>query len=110
MPADNERKVIMVTRKTRLEDRLLELMEERETLDGRLVPAREAADAARAAFEELTRDSADEGTRQRIEAALSDRLAAYKRPRSYHFLEQLPRTATGKLVRDKAALHAARSA
>jgi acyl-coenzyme A synthetase/AMP-(fatty) acid ligase len=39
-----------------------------------------------------------------VERALSTRLAAYKRPRRLHVVERLPRTATGKLVRDQAAL------
>jgi acyl-coenzyme A synthetase/AMP-(fatty) acid ligase len=34
-------------------------------------------------------------------------LAAFKRPRVVHVVEQLPRTATGKLVRDRAVLRAA---
>ncbi|MEU6237026.1 fatty acid--CoA ligase family protein [Kitasatospora sp. NPDC047058] len=38
---------------------------------------------------------------------LARRLAAYKRPRRLAFLPQLPRTATGKLLRDPAALRAA---
>jgi acyl-coenzyme A synthetase/AMP-(fatty) acid ligase len=44
-----------------------------------------------------------------IEAALASRLAAYKRPRIIHVLAQLPRTATGKLVRDTRVLRAAES-
>ncbi|WP_328990927.1 acyl--CoA ligase [Kribbella sp. NBC_01245] len=43
----------------------------------------------------------------RIEAELAERLASYKRPRSVRVLDQLPRTTTGKLVRDLAALRAA---
>lgn len=39
--------------------------------------------------------------------ALAARLAPYKRPRRLHLVDQLPRTATGKLVRDRAALRAA---
>ncbi|WP_026212204.1 class I adenylate-forming enzyme family protein [Longispora albida] len=46
-------------------------------------------------------DPAAAGT---LEAELAQRLAAYKRPREIHVVEQLPRTATGKLVRDRAAL------
>ena len=42
----------------------------------------------------------------RIQAVLGERLAAYKRPRVIHIVDQLPRTATGKLVRDRAALRA----
>ena len=44
-----------------------------------------------------------------VEAALADRLASYKLPRSYRQLTTLPRTTTGKLVRDKSALRAAES-
>ncbi|MFC9328922.1 class I adenylate-forming enzyme family protein [Kitasatospora sp. NPDC057015] len=40
----------------------------------------------------------------RIEAQLAERLAAYKRPRLIHVVDRLPRTATGKLVRDRTAL------
>jgi acyl-coenzyme A synthetase/AMP-(fatty) acid ligase len=43
----------------------------------------------------------------RIDEVLATRLAAYKRPRVIHIVEQLPRTATGKLVRDRSALRAA---
>ncbi len=39
-----------------------------------------------------------------VERAITIRLAAYKRPRRLHVVEQLPRTATGKLVRDRAVL------
>jgi acyl-coenzyme A synthetase/AMP-(fatty) acid ligase len=39
--------------------------------------------------------------------ALAAVLAAYKRPRVLHLVDHLPRTATGKLVRDRAALRAA---
>jgi acyl-coenzyme A synthetase/AMP-(fatty) acid ligase len=48
----------------------------------------------------------DPGTAGGIEQALTERLAGYKRPRVVHVVEQLPRTATGKLVRDTAALRA----
>jgi 3-hydroxy-4-methylanthranilate adenylyltransferase len=44
-----------------------------------------------------------------LEEALAARLAPYKRPRVVHVVEQLPRTATGKLVRDRSALRAAES-
>lgn len=47
-------------------------------------------------------------TAGQIEQQLTARLAAYKRPRTLHVVEQLPRTATGKLVRDQTALHTAR--
>jgi acyl-coenzyme A synthetase/AMP-(fatty) acid ligase len=43
-----------------------------------------------------------------IEERLAERLAAYKRPRAVHIVDHLPRTATGKLVRDRIALRAAR--
>ena len=39
-----------------------------------------------------------------MEREITTRLAAYKRPRRLHIVEQLPRTATGKLVRDHAVL------
>jgi 3-hydroxy-4-methylanthranilate adenylyltransferase len=39
-----------------------------------------------------------------VERELATRLAPYKRPRRLHVVEQLPRTATGKLVRDRAVL------
>ncbi len=39
-----------------------------------------------------------------LEGALAQRLAAYKRPKVIHFVEQLPRTATGKLVRAQSVL------
>jgi 3-hydroxy-4-methylanthranilate adenylyltransferase len=39
-----------------------------------------------------------------VEREITTRLAAYKRPRRLHVVDQLPRTATGKLVRDQAAL------
>ena len=42
-----------------------------------------------------------------IESALAERLAAYKRPRVVHVVEQIPRTATGKIVRDRAVLRTA---
>ncbi|MBB4950952.1 acyl-coenzyme A synthetase/AMP-(fatty) acid ligase [Kitasatospora gansuensis] len=47
------------------------------------------------------------GTAERIEARLAERLAAYKRPRLLHVVDRLPRTATGKLVRDRTALSGA---
>jgi len=42
-----------------------------------------------------------------VEAALAERVAGYKRPRTTHVLDALPRTTTGKLVRDKSVLRAA---
>jgi 3-hydroxy-4-methylanthranilate adenylyltransferase len=39
-----------------------------------------------------------------VEREITTRLAAYKRPRRLHVVGQLPRTATGKLVRDHAVL------
>lgn len=39
-----------------------------------------------------------------VEREITTRLAAYKRPRRLHVVEQLPRTTTGKLVRDHAVL------
>lgn len=42
-----------------------------------------------------------------IESLIAARLAAFKRPRLLHVVEQLPRTATGKLVRDRSALRGA---
>ena len=43
----------------------------------------------------------------RLEAELAQRLASYKRPRILHVLDQLPRTTTGKLVRDLTTLRKA---
>jgi 3-hydroxy-4-methylanthranilate adenylyltransferase len=42
-----------------------------------------------------------------VGAAISEQLASYKRPRRIHVLSELPRTATGKNVRDLAVLRAA---
>jgi acyl-coenzyme A synthetase/AMP-(fatty) acid ligase len=42
-----------------------------------------------------------------LEAELAQQLASYKRPRTLHLLNQLPRTTTGKLVRDLATLRKA---
>jgi 3-hydroxy-4-methylanthranilate adenylyltransferase len=39
-----------------------------------------------------------------VEHEITTRLSAYKRPRRLHVVEQLPRTATGKLVRNHAVL------
>ncbi len=57
------------------------------------------------AFVQLTGDA----TGAAVEAALAERVAGYKRPRTTHFLKTLPRTTTGKLVRDRAVLRAALS-
>jgi acyl-coenzyme A synthetase/AMP-(fatty) acid ligase len=48
----------------------------------------------------------DPGDAARVEQRLAGRLAAYKRPRVLHVVDELPRTATGKLVRDRARLEA----
>ncbi|MEU5948097.1 class I adenylate-forming enzyme family protein [Micromonospora sp. NPDC047465] len=42
-----------------------------------------------------------------LDKLLAERLAGYKRPRTLHLLDQLPRTTTGKLVRSVDALRAA---
>ncbi|MDI1463938.1 long-chain fatty acid--CoA ligase [Catellatospora sp. KI3] len=42
-----------------------------------------------------------------LEGELAKRLAPFKRPRELHIVAQLPRTATGKLVRDHAVLRTA---
>lgn len=47
---------------------------------------------------------ADGAEASAVEREITTRLAAYKRPRRLHIVEQLPRTATGKLVRDQAVL------
>ena len=44
-----------------------------------------------------------------VDKLLAERLAGYKRPRTLHLLDQLPRTTTGKLVRSVAALRDAAS-
>jgi len=46
---------------------------------------------------------------EQVEAGLAEQLASYKLPRTYQQLAQLPRTTTGKLVRDKSALRTAAS-
>jgi acyl-coenzyme A synthetase/AMP-(fatty) acid ligase len=43
-----------------------------------------------------------------LESELAQRLAPYKRPRTIHIVAELPRTATGKLVRAQSVLKAAR--
>jgi acyl-coenzyme A synthetase/AMP-(fatty) acid ligase len=50
----------------------------------------------------------DEKAGPGLEAALADRLAPYKRPRILHIVARLPRTTTGKLVREISALRGAR--
>jgi 3-hydroxy-4-methylanthranilate adenylyltransferase len=53
----------------------------------------------------VARDPGDVvGVRERVAAAVGVRLAAYKRPRVVHVVDELPRTATGKLVRDRTRL------
>jgi 3-hydroxy-4-methylanthranilate adenylyltransferase len=52
----------------------------------------------------------DDGARlSDIELGIAERLARYKHPRRLNVVERLPRTATGKLVRDGAVLRAARA-
>jgi 3-hydroxy-4-methylanthranilate adenylyltransferase len=48
---------------------------------------------------------ADGAQTSAVEREIATRLAAYKRPRQLHVVQQLPRTATGKLVRDQTILH-----
>jgi 3-hydroxy-4-methylanthranilate adenylyltransferase len=55
----------------------------------------------------VLRDDAELGD---VGAAMAEQLAAYKRPRRLHVLSDLPRTATGKNVRDRAILRAAADA
>jgi len=43
-----------------------------------------------------------------VQDALTERVAAYKRPRAWHAVDRLPRTATGKLVRDQSVLSSTR--
>ncbi|WP_225446953.1 class I adenylate-forming enzyme family protein [Streptacidiphilus sp. PB12-B1b] len=66
------------------------------------------ADGAIEAF--LCTEAQDAGTEADVLERIGERLAAYKRPRSTAFLPALPRTATGKLLRDATALHAAAAA
>jgi acyl-coenzyme A synthetase/AMP-(fatty) acid ligase len=48
-----------------------------------------------------------ESTPDFVRAVIESELAAFKRPRRLHVLDRLPRTATGKLVRNPAALRTA---
>jgi acyl-coenzyme A synthetase/AMP-(fatty) acid ligase len=64
---------------------------------------------AYAAMDDPT-DPTDPAVRAGLERALASRLATYKLPRVLHLVDRLPRTATGKLVRDRAALRAATTA
>ncbi|TDB79152.1 class I adenylate-forming enzyme family protein [Micromonospora sp. KC721] len=43
-------------------------------------------------------------TEETLDGLLAERLAGYKRPRTLHLVDQLPRTTTGKLVRSVPAL------
>ncbi len=52
----------------------------------------------------------DGATGPDIERLCDDRIARYKRPQTLHLLPRLPRTTTGKPVRDTATLRAAASA
>lgn len=63
-----------------------------------------AHDGAIEAFVALADGTTETGLRE----AIVQRLAPYKRPRRISVLPKLPRTATGKLVRNLAALRAAR--
>jgi len=49
-------------------------------------------------------------TADTVEAAITERLAPFKRPRRLHVLDAMPRTTTGKLVRDRTVLGQAVSA
>ncbi|GAA3463582.1 fatty acid--CoA ligase family protein [Saccharothrix longispora] len=46
-------------------------------------------------------------TAEAVRTGLAERLAAYKRPRRLHVLDAMPRTTTGKLVRDHSVLRQA---
>ncbi|MEH1016021.1 class I adenylate-forming enzyme family protein [Micromonospora sp. CPCC 206060] len=48
-------------------------------------------------------------TETALEDALAERLAGYKRPKTLYLLDQLPRTTTGKLVREPSVLRGAAS-
>jgi acyl-coenzyme A synthetase/AMP-(fatty) acid ligase len=62
-----------------------------------------AHDGAIEAFVALTAP----GSETQLKEAIVERLAPYKRPRRLNVLDKLPRTATGKLIRNVAALRAA---
>jgi len=49
----------------------------------------------------------EDGNGAAIEPAIGRELAPFKRPRRLHVLDKLPRTATGKLVRNPTALREA---
>jgi acyl-coenzyme A synthetase/AMP-(fatty) acid ligase len=55
------------------------------------------------AFVQLEGDA----TGAQVEAALAERVAGYKRPRTMHVVARMPRTTTGKLVRDRTVLRGA---
>ncbi|HET8683412.1 MAG TPA: class I adenylate-forming enzyme family protein [Micromonosporaceae bacterium] len=46
----------------------------------------------------------DLATPEDLDKVLAERLAPYKRPRRWHVLERLPRTSSGKVVRDRSVL------
>jgi len=50
---------------------------------------------------------AEQATRDELSSAVTRELAPFKRPRRVHVLPRLPRTATGKIVRDPSVLRAA---
>lgn len=52
----------------------------------------------------------DKASVSEVESALAQQLAPYKRPRDLHVLDAMPRTATGKISRDRAVLRAAAGA
>jgi acyl-coenzyme A synthetase/AMP-(fatty) acid ligase len=49
----------------------------------------------------------DDATVPAVESAMTEQLAPFKRPRRVYALSELPRTATGKVVRDRKVLQAA---
>jgi acyl-CoA synthetase (AMP-forming)/AMP-acid ligase II len=98
----------LVTIKGRLDSQVsigglkVDLTEVEETLGD--LPGVEAAvvvhDNVVTAYLQLT----EPATVAQVEAGLAERLAAYKRPRRVHALAAMPRTTTGKLVRDRSVL------